>query len=396
MSVEKNRKRKLTKQEVADEYVRLYNELGRLPKSRELASMSKFSKDTYKKYLGDKEEMLRFCGLEHEIPNITIRKELTDEECLRLLKEETEKKLYKQMKLLTAHEIDKNKNMPSMDVYTRHFGGIKKAYKLIGVDYDKLNEEMLKADLIQEYIDMSVKLNKTPTIYEYDKYSKLKGYRAVSAIFGDSFINFQKACELSLNSHGKPHYNKEELADKLLKLYNEINRKPTQLDINNCDYLPNMSTISHYFGSLTQALKYIGIPENVMKCKEHVTPNGTLCLSRYEYLFARMLETKNIKFEKEVPYRKYIPDLREWWRFDFEVELNNNIYLVEIFGITENEDYYNKIKRKKNTAEENKLNMICIYPDDIMYKNYNEIYDMFVNKTIHFEDELDDLFNIDE
>ena len=396
MSIVKNKKRKLTKQEVADEYIRLYNELGRLPKSRELTSMSKFSKDTYKKYLGEKEEMLKFCGLKNEIKNIKAKKILSDKQCLELLKEETEKKLINEMKLLTVKDIENNKNLPSMDVYTRHFGGLKNAYKLLGVDYDILNENMLKAELIQEYIDMSVKLGKTPTIYEYDKYSKIKGNKAVSALFGDSFINFQKACGLPLNSHGKPHYNKEELSENLLKLYNDINRKPTHIDINNCDYLPSISTISHYFGSLTQALKYIGIPEDVMNCKEHVTPNGTLCLSRYEYLFARMLETKNIKFNKEVSYRKYIPNLKEWWRFDFEVEFNDNIYLVEIFGITENEDYYNKIKRKKNTAKENKLNMICIYPYDIMYKNYDEIYDMFISKIISFEDELDDLFNIDE
>ena len=47
-------------------------------------------------------------------------------------------------------------------------------------------------------------------------------------------------------------------------------------------------------------------------------------------------------------------------------------------------------------AKENNLNIMCIYPYDIMYKNYDELYDMFVNKTIHFEDELDDLFDIDE
>lgn len=395
MSVEKNKKRKLTKQEVANEYIRLYNQLGRLPKSRELSTMSKFSKDTYKKYLGEKEEMLKFCGLEHEIKNIKIRKELSDEECLHLLKVETEKKLYKQMKLLTTQEIDKNKNMPSMDVYTRHFGGIKNAYKLIGVDYDKLNEEMLKADLMEEYIEMAYKLGKTPTIYEYTKYSKIRSGKIVSDLFGGSFTNFQIACGLSLNPHNVDKYNKDELKQNLLKLYNDLSRKPTQLDITDCEYLPSMNTISHYFGSLTQALIEIGLSKEEINTKEQITPNGIVCLSRYEYLFARMLEIKEIPFKKEVPYRKYIPDLKEWWRFDFEVNLNNEYYLVEIFGITDNKDYYNKINNKKKVSKAYHLNMICIYPQDIMYKSYNELYDMFINKTKSFEDELDELFDLD-
>ena len=200
MSIVKNKKRKLTKQEVANEYIRLYHELGRLPKSRELTSMSKFSKDTYKKYLGEKEEMLKFCGLENEIKNIKTKKMLSDKECLELLKEETEKKLINEMKLLTIKDIENNKNLPSMDVYTRHFGGLKNAYKLLGVDYDVLNENMLKAELIQEYIDMSIELGKTPTIYEYNKYSKIKGCRTVSSLFGNSFINFQ--CSRNI-SHAK-------------------------------------------------------------------------------------------------------------------------------------------------------------------------------------------------
>lgn len=281
MGIEKNTKRKLTKQEVADEYIRLYNELGRLPKSRELSAMSKFSKDTYKKYLGEKEEMLKFCGLEHEIKNIKVRKELSDEECLYLLKIETEKKLYKQMRLLTTQEIDKNKNMPSMDVYTRHFGGIKNAYKLIGIDYDKFNEEMLKADLMEEYIEMARKLGKTPTIHEHTKYSKIRCGKTVSELFGGSFTNFQIACGLSLNPHNVNKYNKDELKQNLLKLYNDLDRKPMQLDIDDCEYLPSAYTISHYFGSLTQALIEIGLSKEELNTKEQITPNGVVCLSRY-------------------------------------------------------------------------------------------------------------------
>ena len=40
----KNTKRKLTKDEVAQEYIRIYNELGRLPTTRELCKLSKFCK----------------------------------------------------------------------------------------------------------------------------------------------------------------------------------------------------------------------------------------------------------------------------------------------------------------------------------------------------------------
>lgn len=290
----------------------IYNMFGRMPTFYEICKYSKFGHGIYKKYCGStfllalKYNLIKFDN------NINTRKYkfYSDEECLNILKQETDKKLKYDKQLLTAKEIDLNYSMPSMDTYTRKFGGIKKSYEMIGVDYDYFNKDVIKHEVIQEYLYLCKKYNKTLTIWEYEDFTKIRSTKMIPQMFGN-FINLQNECGLTLNSHGKLKYTKDELKVNLLKLYNTINRKITQYDIDICEYLPSASTITTYFGSIANALKEIGVPNEIIKTKECVTPNGVVCFSRYEYLFARTLEIYNIEFEKEVSYRKYIPNLKQ-------------------------------------------------------------------------------------
>lgn len=392
----KNTKRKLTKDEVAQEYIRIYNELGRLPTTRELGKLSKFCKDTFRNYLGNIEDIIQYCKLDVKTPSSKKHKVLSDDECLSILREANEECIKLYGRYITAKEIDANTALPSMDVYTRRFGGIDNVLNILGYTRE-LEQDILKQNLIDEYKEIAIKLGKTPTIYEYDKYCKIRKAASVSRIFG-GFLEFQNICELDNNSHGKPKFDKNELLQNLHNLYIELDRKPTQQDIIDCGYLPSMHTIAHYFGSLTNALKEIGLSEDEIGNNKQITPNGTVCLSRYEYLFARMLEIHNIQFEKEVPYRKYIPNLKEWWKCDFEIVYQNENYFVEIFGITQTPSYDIKIKKKQLACKKNNIKLISIFPEDIMYKNYDKLYQMLKTKISHltnysFDDELDDLFD---
>lgn len=394
----KNTKRKLTKDEVAQEYIRIYNELGRLPTTRELGKLSKFCKDTFRNYLGNTEDIIRYCKLDVEIPSEKKHKILSDDECLSVLREANEKCIKLHGRYITAKEIDRNIKLPSMDVYTRRFGGLDNVLNLLGYTRE-LEQNILKQKLINEYKEIAIKLGKTPTIYEYDKYCKIRKAATVSRIFG-GFLEFQKICELDINSHGKPQFDKYDLLEDLNKLYIDLGRKPTQQDIIDCQYLPSMHTIAHYFGSLTNALRELGLSEDEISNNTRVTPNGTVCLSRYEYLFARMLEVNNISFEKEVPYRKYIPNLKEWWKCDFEIIYQNENYFVEIFGITQNQNYDIKTKNKQLVCKKYNIKLLSIFPEDIMYKNYDQLYQMMKSKISHqindsFDDELDELFDLD-
>lgn len=374
----KNTKRKLTKDEVAQEYVRIYNELGRLPTTRELGKLSKFCKDTFRNYLGDIESIIRYCKLDVKLPSSKQHKTLSDDECLSVLREANEECIKLYGRYITAKEIDTNIKLPSMDVYTRRFGGLDNVLNMLGYTR-KAEQDILKQNLINEYKEIAIKLGKTPTIYEYDKNCKIRKAATVSRIFG-GFIEFQKICELNLNSHGKPQFDKCDLLKGLNQLYVELGRKPTQYDITDCQYLPSMHTIAHYFGSLTNALRELGLSDAEIGDNTRITPNGTVCLSRYEYLFARMLEVKNVPFTKEVPYRKYIPNLKEWWRCDFEITYQNENYFVEIFGITQNQNYDIKTKNKQLVCKEYNIKLLSIFPEDIMYKNYNQLYQMLEYK----------------
>ena len=57
-----------------------------------------------------------------------------------------------------------------------------------------------------------------------------------------------------------------------------------------------------------------------------------------------------------------------------------------------------KIKKKQLACKKNNIKLISIFPEDIMYKNYDQLYQMLKMKISHqinysFDDELDDLFD---
>lgn len=55
-----------------------------------------------------------------------------------------------------------------------------------------------------------------------------------------------------------------------------------------------------------------------------------------------------------------------------------------------------KLKINKSYAKNNNIKLLSIFPDDIKYRNYDQLYEMLVKKIKSFEDELDGLFEYDD
>lgn len=385
--------RKVSVDTLKNEYINICEKIGHAPTSVELSVYSQYSATVFNKIGKTIDDKLTFCGIDK---SKFTTKYYSHDTLLRLLHHENMKYYKKYNQDMTYDDIKNNSNLPNVEIYIERYGNIEQSIKLSYQKYER-DIELLKQYIIEEYQYVTKRLGKAPTAWEYDFYCALRNKSTVSKIFG-SFLDFQKICGVPLNSHGKLLFTKQDLLNKLVDLKNELGRRPTQYDVNHCEYTPSDRTYIFYFGSFSNALKEIGYTDEDIYENKQITPNGTVCLSRYEYLFARMLETHNIKFEKEVPYRKYIPNLKEWWKCDFEIVSQNENYFVEIFGITQTPSYDIKIKKKQLACKKNNIKLISIFPEDIMYKNYDQLYQMLKMKISHptnysFDDELDDLFD---
>lgn len=310
------------------------------------------------------------------------RMNISDEEALKLLEHYTKEKHKTNPYLLTASEINNNSNMPCMSVYSTRLGGLKNAYKMIGIDYDMHNKNVFKGILIKEYINLSNMLNRTPTSRDINLYSKQRIIHNSTAFINNfgSIKQLQEESNLEFTKHAYPKKTKDELKSDLLKLYKELGRIPTQKDLDKCKYTLRSDSYILYFGSFRKALIYSGFTENEIKNKVYKTSKGTICYSRLEYLFARVLENYNIPFDKDILYKNYITDFDKRYSFDFVLNINNSKYFVEIFGITGVKEYEDKILEKRNLCKSNNLKLIEIYPKTLWEYKQKEVYEYILEQ----------------
>jgi flagellar motor protein MotB len=140
----------------------------------------------------------------------------------------------------------------------------------------------------------------------------------------------------------------EEMLETLRKLYNDLGIVPNQKEVEQCEYCWSIVSYTKRFGSFVEAIIKAGmIPRS--KKEPLITPNGNRAYSGYEYKFMLVLEQYNINFKKEEFYKKYIKSFKRNYRFDFTLEFDNELFFIEIFGITGNKKYEDKIKVDLNS-----------------------------------------------
>ena len=95
---------------------------------------------------------------------------------------------------------------------------------------------------------------------------------------------------------------------------------------------------------------------------------------------ANSLEKHKIVYEKELMYKSVIPNFTKSYRFDFAFEYGNEKYYIEFFGITGIQSYDDKTKEKIELCNNNSINLISLFPEDIYGKTYDDIYNLIKNK----------------
>jgi hypothetical protein len=304
------------------------------------------------------------------------REKLSDKELLSLLKYYTDEKLKNNLFLLTNEDINNIDKMPSYAVYNSRFGGSINAYKLLGIDYYEFNNNALEKDMIKKYKKIYKILGRTPHSRDIDRFSKqYEEYYSMSSYE----FHFGGIYELQIYCNFKPvrfglKITREEMLKDLYDLYKKLKRVPIQDDIEFCKNMVSIHKYIKEFGSYVEALKLAKIPNYNKNNRIYITKNGNKCNSSYEFKFATILEKYGIKFIQEQEYKDVIKDFNKKYKFDFSFVLNNTKYFVEIFGLMSFDWYKKKAEEKIKICKENNLNLICLYKEDFLSKNQNDIY----------------------
>ena len=237
---------------------------------------------------------------------------------------------------------------------------------------------------LKQYIKLSEVLNKTPTCKDVNLHAKgnfICTANTLKKIFGSMKI-LQEMANLEINKTNYAIKTNDEMIEDLKTLYIKIGRVPNQNDIIKSEITLGANTYCAHFGSIFNALLKCGFTKEEICCRVKITPNGTKCYSKLEYLFARALENNNIKFEKDVKYKDLIKDFNKRYTCDFVINLNNSKYLVEVFGIIGDKTYDEKTKVKIQLCEDNNLKLIQIYPQLLCSSKQSEIISYIMEQTI--------------
>jgi len=373
-----------------------YNEEFGFPKYDDITREKGYpSASVYVSRFGSWEKSLRIAGF--EITEVLRRKFerrfMTEEEILEHMRyhtwlKENAHSTPNLFNVLLIHlDFIEIEDLPSTTVIFHKFGGIKNAYKRLGIDYASVNKEYSRQQLIKVFRRLAFYITRVPTnpdISEYTWYTGVSSTTFYNA-FG-SIYNMQKdsGFEPLKLQHTRT---KEELIQDLITLKEDLGTVPTVNDlIRNKDRFAHPATYHNYFGSFVKALKEAGMKPS----RYSYTPGGHLAHSGYERLFYIMLENHNIEFIPKAYYKDFIPRMKNNYEFDGIVWIDNKMYFIEIFGIINNlGEYDKKTIEKIGICRENNIPLIDIFPKAFEENNTEEELYRYLMKRIettpHYE-----------
>jgi len=197
-------------------------------------------------------------------------------------------------KIPTREDFKINDWRPFYDYYRRQFGNYENACYLAGIAEIPLSDEERIEISIKELIKLAHKLNKCPTVAEYDNLiHRGFGRRVLETKIK---IKYNDICreyipQYNLNSiHGE--VTKEDLINELTRIYSILNRPPMfiELEENGCTYSWNL--FSRVFNGVT----YNQIIEGL-----NWIPSGSTSMVRTEEEMLRDFNNLFLKL-KRIPY----------------------------------------------------------------------------------------------
>lgn len=215
-------------------------------------------------------------------------------------------------------------------------------------------------------IKKNIRWNKKDDKTIKNNIGKMSPSEMAKELFPDRSLSsiFHRIQELGLQKN-KPRYSKDNnfLLKELSRVSKEIGRTPMRKELTSL-YLPSEVVWTSRFGSYGEACVLAGITPNKGFVKRNISKVGeNLCLSNSEAKITRFLLDKNIQFEKEVKYSKFI-NIEDSGNLVCDWVLYNDIF-VEFFGMERNKRYIQKMKRKISLCKKHGIRLISIMEEDI-------------------------------
>ena len=311
-------------------------------------------------------------------PKLFQREELSDEEMLDNYRRFVEEHLKTHMYLPTNDEVDACPYIQCASVYIRRFGSFERINELIGYNQKEFNNTALEKDMLFKYKRACEEYGHTLGSREITKICKetdnyIYSTEAYLNHFG-TLHDLQEICGFDKTVPGKGA-TRDELIEKLRWLGNELGRRPVLSDLKLYKNMPSENAYLNEFGSFKIALNEAGFErQRILK-----TRNGIKVRSVYELKLAQVLESYNISYENEIMYKDVIPNFKRKYRFDFRVNIDGNLYYIELFGIEGNEKYEKRKQEKISLCKKHNIPLIQLYQSDIYSKTNKEIYETLLN-----------------
>lgn len=357
-----------TKDELISYLHKYYNEYGKVPTTRDLNKNKKYPcAETFRNAFGNHKDALMEAGL-YELrkdKEMFSRRTYTREEIIELVRNFIEEN----NRLPTSNDFNgKNKYM-HLTTIRSHFNNLHEVLSILGYesDYKPIrifsNEELLSL-LHALYLD----LGKTPTADDIDNCDYTSGYNVYSSRFG-SLYNALKLANIPFQKRGK-YFTNEEIISVWIEVKNKLNHIPTIHEMR--EHSTNIiDSIITRWGTYTDFVSFMGEESNYNKygCRVYFTNNGTRCYSVSELKITQFLEDNKINFEKDYPYSKIITNDTTKRTLDWKIDMNNEIYYVELFGIERSNYYDTKREKKIQDFKNSGLKLIELYHSDVYRKD---------------------------
>lgn len=366
-----------------EQFIKISNELGRPIKSYELIknnwnlpSSRWFVTNCPNNKVKDYNQFLEWINYK---PNFHVSKEKAIEIILNMQSKLNRPLMYDDFKNPNINEI----GIGTIKKIWGSMNKMKKDLKLEIIQEDMKAKHKNRDELLKDLKDFINKLGRLPNSYEIDDNFDMLNRTAYNREFGGISNAFNLLGYIPNKKSISFHLSNKEIKE-IYKDYIEDNGFVPSFDFCKDIYkLPSPITVLRRLNcTWNEFIINLGYKPNTSIATTCIcyAKDGTKCLSSAECLIHNFLLTKSINnFDKEVFYRDILENEKlikrsGYKRLDWTFIYNNNLYLLEYFGMMSDKKYELRHNEKiKLIKEDNKLdNFIALYPKDL--KHLNEIF----------------------
>lgn len=173
------------------------------------------------------------------------------------------------------------------------------------------------------------------------------------------------------------HFEIEGLINRISKLKEGLGRVPTSKEIEKYG-VASQKTIERYFNGYRNLCKTLGWEINFKlfgKDNLYLSDNGDYCFSEGEVFITNFFVKNDIPYIKDGYYKDYF-HIRDFGTKKFDWLIKNQI-AVELFGLSNNKEYRERMENKIQLCADNNIPLIALFPKDL--NNLEKIFKNIIN-----------------